>query len=680
MRTSRTKSTGTNLHRNRTALAACLAMPASFLASSCADGGPGGNAGPGENPAGAPPPTAEWTYYGGQNSFNRYSPLAQIDADNVASLGIAWQRPGVDPQLQAEFPELAFNNYLRGTPILVDGTLYAPNAVGLVEAFDPGTGKTRWVQRAASLQDARGRSFRGVAYWSGDGAEDLDSDNGHAGGRIISVRGFWLHALDAGTGKPVASFGAAGSVNLVPEGRDRFNWSSGPIVVGDIIVIAGTVDGAGDSGTEWRDSAPEDVRGFDARTGELVWTFHVIPREGEFGADTWGDGSRELSGDVGSWCCLSADDDLGIVYVPLGAPTSAYYGGHRPGDNLFSNSLVALDAATGERLWHFQMVHHDIWEYDTLGPPVLGRINVDGRAIDAVMQASKTGFLFTFDRRTGEPVWPIEEKAVPQSKVPGEATSPTQPFPSKPPPFDRQGVSEKDVIDFTPEIHKRALALADSLVMGPLFTPPMEEGSIEGKIGTYVVPGAWGAGNWHTGAFDPQTGTYYAVSLTLPNVWRLSRTEEPGEMAFGTQGGWPSADIDGLPIVKPPWGRITAIDMNKGEHLWMAPNGDAPNDHPLLEGLDLPPLGNANRPAPLLTSTLLFIGEGSDAVIGTPDTHWGTEFRAYDKATGKVVWEMDLPSGTTGGPMTYMHEGRQYIVVAVGGSDSSAEYVALALP
>ena len=680
MRATRAKSTVTNPLRNRTALAARTVMPAVALAFACADANLGGNAGSRENPDRDPSPGAEWTYYGGQNSFNRYSPLTQINRENVASLEIAWRRPGVDAQLMEEFPELAFNNYLRGTPILVDGTLYAPNAVGLVEAFDPGTGKTRWVQRAASLEDARGRSFRGVAHWSGDDAADPGSENGNAAGHIISVRGSWLHALYAATGKPVTTFGDGGRVNLVPEGRDRFSWSSGPIVVGDIIVVAGTVDGAGDSGTEWRDSEPEDIRGYDVRTGELAWTFHVIPREGEFGADTWGGGSRELSGDVGSWCCLSADDDRGIVYVPLGAPTSAYYGGHRPGDNLFSNSLVALDAATGERLWHFQMVHHDIWEYDTLGPPVLGRINVDGRPIDAVMQASKTGFLFTFDRETGEPVWPVEERAVPQSKVPGEATSPTQPFPSKPPPFDRQGVAAKDLIDFTPEIHGRALALADSLVLGPLFTPPMEEGSIEGKIGTYVVPGAWGAGNWHTGAFDPETGTYYAVSLTLPNVWRLSPVSDPGEMAFGTQGGWPSAEIDGLPIVKPPWGRITAIDMNRGAHLWMAANGDAPNDHPLLDGLDLPPLGNANRPAPLLTATLLFIGEGSDAVIGTPDTHWGTEFRAYDKATGKVLWEMDLPSGTTGGPMTYMHEGRQYIVVAVGGSEHSAEYVALALP
>ena len=396
---------------------------------------------PERNPDRDPPPSAEWTYYGGQNSFNRYSPLTQISAENVASLEIAWQRPGVDASLQEVFPELAFNNYLRGDP--------DPRGRDAVRAQCGGScGGLRSRDRQNplgpagrfSLEDARGRSFRGVAYWSGDSAEDLASDNGNAGGRIISVRGSWLHALDAGTGKPVASFGDGGNVNLVPEGRDRFSWSSGPIVVGDIIVIAGTVDGAGDSGTEWRDSEPEDIRGYDARTGELAWTFHVIPREGEFGADTWGDGSRELSGDVGSWCCLSADDELGIVYVPLGAPTSAYYGGHRPGDNLFSNSLVALDGATGERLWHFQMVHHDIWEYDTLGPPVLGRINVDGRAIDAVMQASKTGFLFTFDRRTGEPVWPIDEREVPQSNVPGEATSPTQPFPSKPPPFDRQGV------------------------------------------------------------------------------------------------------------------------------------------------------------------------------------------------------------------------------------------------
>lgn len=651
-----------------------VGLAAAFALSACADADPDQLA----------PPSDEWTYYGGQNSFNRYSPLTQIDGENVDAVQVLWRRPAVDGALTAEYPELDFNNYLRGTPVLVGGTLYAPNAVGLVEAFDPGTGETRWVQRPESEEDVRGRSFRGVAYWrgSGTGSGDggADGDGGDSAGRIISVRGPSMYALDAATGEPVVSFGDGGRVDLQLPAGGRYGWSSGPIVVGDVIVLAGTVDGAGDGGTEWRGSVREDIRGFDARTGRLLWTFHVIPEEGEFGADTWGGGSLAESGDLGSWCCLSADDGLGYVYVPLSAPTSAYYGGHRPGDNLFSNSLVALDATTGERVWHFQMVHHDIWEYDTVGPPVLGRIHVDGRAIDAVMQASKTAFLYTFDRRTGEPVWPIEEVEVPQSTVPGEATSPTQPIPSRPPAFDRQGVTPEDVIDFTPEIRERALALADSLVMGPLFTPPMERGTAEGKIGTYVIPGAWGAGNWNTGAFDPETGVYYAVSHTLPNVWSLSENSEPGEMEFGTQGGWPRAEIEGLPLVKPPWGRITAIDMNRGEHLWMAANGDGPNDHPLLEGLDLPPLGNANRPAPLVTGSLLFIGEGSDAVIGTPDTHWGTAFRAYDKATGQVVWETELPSGTTGGPMTYLHEGKQYIVVAVGGSDHPAEYVALGLP
>ena len=408
--------------------AAFLGLAAALLLAACQDGG-------GER---LPPPSDEWTYYGGQNSFNRYSPLTQIDRENVAAVQVLWRRPALEPELTAEYPDLNPASYLRSTPVLVEGMLYAPNAVGLVEAFDPGTGETRWIQRPESEDDASGRSFRGVAYWrgsgpaGGDGSAGGDDGNGESAGRIISVRGPSLHALDAETGEPVPSFGDGGRVDLELPAGGRFGWSSGPIVVGDVIVVAGTVDGAGDGGTEWRGSVREDVRGFNARTGRLVWTFHVIPEAGEFGADTWAEGSLAESGDLGSWCCLSADDDLGYVYVPLSAPTSAYYGGHRPGDNLFSNSLVALDAATGERVWHFQMVHHDIWEYDTVGPPVLGRIHVDGRPIDAVMQASKTAFLYTFDRRTGEPVWPIEEVEVPQSEVPGEATSPTQPIPSRP--------------------------------------------------------------------------------------------------------------------------------------------------------------------------------------------------------------------------------------------------------
>ena len=646
-----------------------LAGPAACLAATLLACAPTDDSATFERPAtAAEVEPGSWPYFGGHLAFNRYSALDQIDSENVDQLAIAWRRPAIDPALTAAYPDLQVNNYQRATPILIDGTLYAPNAVGLVEAFDPATGAAVWVQQPASAEDARGRSSRGVAYWSGDGGP----------GRILSVRGRYLHALDPATGRPVSGFGDDGRVALAPD-EARYGWTSGPVVVGDIIVIGGTLDGAGDTGSDWRGSAPENVRGFDARTGRHVWTFHVVPQEGELGADTWGD-ARAESGDLASWCCISADETLGHVYVPLSAPTSAYYGGHRPGDNLFSNSLVALDAATGERVWHFQMVHHDIWEYDTVGPPILGRIVVDGRPIDAVMQSSKTAFLYTFDRRTGEPVWPIEEVPVAQSTVPGEQTAATQPIPTRPAPYDRQGASPEDLIDFTPEIRERARALADSLVFARMFDPPMERGSIEGKIGTYVVPGTWGSANWNTGAFDPETGVYYAVSHTMPDAWSLAPTDGPDEMDYAIGSGWTRATIDGLTLVKPPWGRITAIDMNRGEHVWMAANGDGPNDHPLLRGLDLPPLGNANRPAPLVTRTLLFIGEGSDAVIGVRDYHFGNTFRAYDKLTGDVVWEMELPAGTTGGPMTYLHDGVQYIVVAVGGSDHPAEYVALSLP
>ena len=335
---------------------------------------------------------------------------------------------------------------------------------------------------------------------------------------------------------------------------------------GDVVVVAGTTAGAGDGGVI-REAAPEDVRGFDVRTGELLWTFHVVPRAGEFGADTWGDGSGDYSGDLGSWCCLTADATLGHVYIPLSAPTGMVYGGHRPGDNLFSDSLVAVDAKTGERVWHFQMVHHDVWEYDTVGPPTLGDITVEGRRIKAVMQPSKTAFLYVF---------------------------------------------------------------------------------------------------------DPETGLYYAVSHTMPTVWRVvPTTDDPdATLAWATPRGEnqrvPTPRPHGLPITKPPYGRITALDLNRGEIAWMAPNGDGPRNHPLLRDLDLPPLGIPNRPAPLVTKTLLFLGEGSDAIIGTlrgegatsdPEQdrswRWGKRFRAYNKATGEVIWETELPAGTTGGPMTY---------------------------
>ena len=617
--------------------------------------------------------TGEWRSSGGDSSYKRYSPLAQITRDTVKNLRIVWRRPALDPKLKEQFPKLRTNNYLRATPTMIGGVLYAPDAAGLIESFDATTGETIWRQDPTPemANEVSASSTRGVDVWKGSAGGDY---------RLFTVRNGYLYSLDL-RGRPVTAFGTGGRVSLLPAGAHTFGWSSGPIVVGDVVVIAGNLDGAGDSGQKWKGSPPEDVRGFDARSGKLLWTFHVVPREGEYGADTWGNGSAKLSGDLGSWCCISADEALGYVYVPLTAPTAAYYGGFRPGDNLFSNALVALDAKTGKRIWHFQMVHHDLWEYDTVGPATLGDITVAGRRIRAVMQPSKTGFLYVFDRVTGKPVWPIEERPVPQSTVPGEHSAATQPFPTKPPPFARSGLTEDDLIDFTPELRAKAREVAKQFVIGPMFTPPsLVSDEPGGKQGTLMVPGSWGAGNWNTGAFDPETGIYYAFSHEIPRVYRLAKaTDADAEMDYWS----PNRDapyIDGLPIIKPPYGRIVAIDLNRGETVWTAVNGDGPRNHPLLKDLNLPPLGTASRPTALVTKTLLFIGDGSNLFGGIHPSMWGRTFRAYDKATGQVIWQTELPSGTTSGPMTYTARGRQFIVVPIGGRDEPAEWVALALP
>lgn len=614
---------------------------------------------------------SNWSYFGSDRGFKRYAPHTQIDASNIGQLSILWRRPGVDPSLLEQFPGLVVPPNLMATPTLVDGVLYAPNAVGLVEAFDPATGETLWTQQPfePTLEEAAGSSTRGVDVWK-DGSI----------GVVLAVRGEYLYALDQTTGAPMEGFGEGGRILLRPEGARRYHWTSGPIVVGDVVVVAGNNDGAGDGGMI-KEATPEDVRGFDVRTGELLWTFGVVPREGEFGAETWENDAWMYSGDLGSWCCLSADENRGIVYVPLSAPTSSVYGGHRPGDNLFSNTLVALDAATGRRVWHFQMVHHDLWEYDNMGPPILGEITVDGRRVEAVMQPNKNGFLFVLDRGTGEPVWPIEERPVPQSTVPGEFTSPTQPFPTKPPPFDQQGFTLDDVIDFTPELRERALELLDGYVLGPLYTPPSEYRADEGgSRGTVTIPGGWGSANWNTGAFDPETGVYYAVSHTRPGVRGVVPATDPEATMDYVSRSDPLPRIDDLPITKPPYGRVTAIDLTRGEHLWVAPIGNGPRDHPLLRDLDLPPLGMAARPAPLVTGSLLFLGEGSDAMIGVREGEWGRMFRAFDKSSGEIVWETELPAGTTSAPMSYVHEGKQYIVVAIGGTDTPPEWIAFGLP
>ena len=636
----------------------------------------------------------EWRYYGGNKGFTRYSALDQINRDNVKSLRIAWRRPAVNDKMIAAFPDTRPNSYLRATPIMIDGVLYTQDAHGLVIALDGETGRTIWEQPfGRDLEDARGASTRGVDYWP----------SGNSNARIFAIRGEHLYALDAATGVPVKTFGTQGRVLLRFADRQplagRFNDSTGPLVLGNVVIVTGNTGGAGDGGNR-KEAAPEDIRGFDAETGRLLWTFHVVPRPGEFGNETWGNDSWKIAGDLGAWNPMTADEELGYVYIPLTSPTAAWYGGWRPGDNLFSNSLVALDVKTGKRVWHFQTVHHDLWDWDNIGPPMLGEITVDGKRIRAVMQANKAAFLYVLDRSNGRPVWPIEERPVPQSTVPGERSSPTQPFPTKPPAFDLQGISDDDLIDYTPALKERARTIAKQYVMGPVFSPPSVPGD-GGKKGTLVQPGAWGSANWNTGAFDPETSYYYAISQTLGPANRTARkqtgdpratmeyadfepaagpTDQPASQSPPSTVD--SISIDGLPIIKGPYGRITAIDLNRGVHVWVRANGDGPRFHPLLRDLNLPPLGYPNRPAPLLTKTMLFLGEGSDAISGTAGAEWtwGKKFRAYDKATGGVIWEMELPSGTTAGPMTYMVKGKQYIVVAVGARNHPSEYVALSLP
>ena len=643
-------------------------------------------------------PRTEWRYYGGDKAFTRYSALAQIDRDNVKSLRIAWRRSAVNANLLTTFPDLRPNAYLRSTPIMIDGILYTQDAHGLVIALDGETGKTIWEQQPAAptRDEAAGTSTRGVDYWRSHANNDDE--------RILAIRGEYLYALNAKTGQPVQGFGAAGRVSLrfvEPQPlAGRFNDSTGPMVVGNIVVVTGNTAGAGDGGNR-KEAAPEDVRGFDVETGKLLWTFHVVPRPGEFGNETWGNDSWKVAGDLGAWNPMTADEELGYVYIPLTSPTAAWYGGWRPGDNLFANSLVALDVKTGKRVWHFQTVHHDLWDWDNIGPPMLGDIIVDGKRIRAVMQANKAAFLYVLDRTNGRPVWPIEERPVPQSTVPGEHSSPTQPFPTRPAPFDLQGMTDDDLIDYTPALKERARTIAKQYVMGPVFSPPsVPSDRAGGTKGTLVQPGAWGSANWNTGAFDPETGYYYAISQTLGPANRAAwkQTDSRATMEYAdfapspARADQPSSQappstvdaisIDGLPIIKGPYGRITAIDLNRGVHVWMKPNGDGPRFHPLLKDLNLGPLGYPNRAAPLVTKTLLFLGEGSNAVSGTAsvDWAWGKKFRAYDKATGDVIWEMELPSGTTAGPMTYTLKGKQYIVVSIGARDHTPEYVALALP
>ena len=563
-------------------------------------------------------------------------------------------------------------NY-QATPIKIGDRLYTSTSMGQAVALDPNTGEEIWrydPYESGLRNVPGGRSNRGVAYWN-------DGDNE----RILLGSGEYLVSIDATTGQPDPSFGANGSVNLAEDPDPRvltYSWTSAPLVVRDVVVVGTT---AMVPNRNWTTAPPGYVRAYDIRTGQLRWRFNPIPEPGDPAIETWADSSWVYSGNGNVWTLMSADEELGHVYLPLKTTTNDWYGGARPGDNLYGESVVAVDVDTGERVWHYQMVRHGLWDYDPPAAPNVMDVVIDGESRKVVAQVTKQAFVFALDRETGEPIWPIEDRAVPPSPVPGEIAAETQPFPTHPAPFDLQGITTNDLIDFTPELRAEAEEILEDFVYGEMYTPPTVRG-VNGKQGTILMPGWVGGANWGGAAVDPETGLMYIPSVTSPNVTALVPPPLPDSSDHLYIRGMPREVPmpGGLPLLKPPYGRITAIDMNTGEHVWMRPNGPGPRDHPAIADMDLPWLGQRGRPAPLLTRTLFFIGEGTEDALSILPIAGGKAFRAWDKQTGEVIWEIELPAGTSGAPMTYMEGGRQFIVVAVGDRNTTGRLIALALP
>jgi quinoprotein glucose dehydrogenase len=637
----------------------------------------------------------EWRTYGGDLASTRYSPLDQINAENFNKLEVAWRfkTDNLGPR-----PEFNF----QATPLMVGGRLFfTAGTRRAAVAVDAGTGELLWMhsinegERGAAAP--RQLSGRGLAYWT-DGKEE----------RILYVTpGYLLVALDAKTGVRVSGFGDGGIVDLKKDMDQEIDPITGdvglhaaPVVAKDIVIVgAAHIPGSSPRG---RSNVKGYVRGFDVRTGKRKWIFHTIPQPGEFGSDTWLNDSASYTGNTGVWAQMTVDEELEIAYLPIEMPTGDYYGGYRPGNTLFSESLVAVDLNTGVRKWHYQMVHHGIWDHDIPCAPILMDLTVDGRNIKAVGQPTKQGWIYTFDRVTGEPVWPIVERPVEKGDVPGEWYSPTQPFVTKPPAYDIQGVSIDDLIDFTPELRAEAVKFVSRYKIGPLFTPPVVS-KWEGPLGTLMLPNITGGANWQGGSFDPETKMFYIFTNTNISTiglvpgnptrnkdfeWIQGAARDPnapppaagGGGGGGGEGGG-TLSIQGLPLVKPPYGQITALDMNKGELVWRIAHGETPDNirnHPALKGLNIPRTGRQGRIGVLTTKTLVIAGEGG--FFTTPDGRRGAMLRAYNKATGAEVGAVYMPAPQTGSPMTYLHNGRQYVTVSIAGPGYSAELLALRVP
>jgi len=706
----------------------------------------------------------DWTHYTADGRGSRYAPLDQITTANFSKLEVAWRFKTDNLGTRPEYK-------LEGTPLAVRGVVYATGGTRRsVVALDGTSGEIRWVyglrEGARAVAAPRQLSGRGLSYWT-DGREE----------RILFVTtGYRLVALDAKTGQPVQSFGKQGIVDL-KEGvyygnRQPIDLETGeiglhstPTITKDTVIVGSSFrEGLT---VKTHNNTKGLVRGFDVKSGKLLWTFNTIPRPGEFGSETWENDSWAVNGNTGVWTQITVDDDAGLAYLPVEDPTSDLYGGHRPGNNLFADSIVAVDVRNGQRKWHFQIVHHPIWDYDLSSAPLLADINVDGRAIKAVAVPTKEGYLYVFDRITGQPVWPIPERPVPQTDVPGEKTSPTQPIPTKPPAYSRTGVSEDDLIDFTPEMKQQALEVVKHYRIGPMFLPPVVS-KLSGQIAALTHGTLSGGVNWPGSSYDPElhTAFVHACNACLSPLGLVKPPKEFSDIDYvmgtdgvqfrpilgggeglaadapqgrgtapggaeggagrgaaapgagragapgaggntgagagggagagagaggaagtgagrgaGGGGGFVGTTVQGLPLLKPPYGTVSAINLDKGEITWQVPHGDTPDNvrnHPALRGLNIPKTGQSGNVGLAITKTLVVVGD--PGVTTTPQHPRGAMLRAYDKTNGNEVGALLMPAPQSGSPMTYMANGRQFIIVAVSGGNYSGEYIAFALP